>query len=144
MSGGGCYAVCYKVESPLALQIGKLGLMEFEPGHYAYVGSAKVNMQARVDRHARKEKKLRWHVDYFSTCAEHVETYCFFTSQNLECVLAEHLATRCRESSERFGCSDCRCKSHLFCFESPEQMRGALKEFHSPNVRLVLNSGPTP
>ncbi|MCJ7841927.1 GIY-YIG nuclease family protein [Lederbergia sp. NSJ-179] len=47
-----------------AVTIGKLGGFHFSKGYYIYVGSAKRNIQARVNRHIQMEKKKRWHIDY--------------------------------------------------------------------------------
>ncbi|CUS95734.1 protein of unknown function DUF123, partial [Candidatus Kryptonium thompsonii] len=44
--------------------VGKLGVVKFSSGYYAYVGSAKLNFEHRIKRHLLKKKKLFWHIDY--------------------------------------------------------------------------------
>ncbi len=47
-----------------ALAVGALGVVTLERGWYAYVGSARRGRAARVARHLRTDKPLRWHADY--------------------------------------------------------------------------------
>ena len=48
------------------LRIGALGVFDFPPGWYVYIGSAfgPGGITARVTRHARAAKRLHWHIDY--------------------------------------------------------------------------------
>ena len=48
----------------------KFGRAHFRQGVYFYVGTAQRNLSARLGRHSRKEKTLRWHIDYLSVRAE--------------------------------------------------------------------------
>ena len=50
----------------LEIVVGRLGVIQAERGYYVYVGSAlgSGGLAARVGRHCRREKRLRWHVDY--------------------------------------------------------------------------------
>jgi len=48
----------------------KFGRARFRQGVYFYVGTAQRNLSARLGRHSRKEKTLRWHIDYLSVRAE--------------------------------------------------------------------------
>jgi len=97
------------------IQIGKLGEFTFARGYYVYVGSAKRNIQARINRHIQVEKKKRWHLDYLRPYLqiEEVQTY---SGEEGEC----QLFTRLQEKNggtipaKGFGSSDCHCLSHLF------------------------------
>ena len=64
----GAYVLYFDIELPLTLQVGSLGSSVFPAGRYAYVGSARRGIAARVLRHKRlalqKEGKLHWHIDY--------------------------------------------------------------------------------
>lgn len=95
--------------------IGKLGTFSFQKGLYVYVGSAKRNIQSRVERHIQIDKKQRWHFDYLRPFLEiaDVET---FSGEEGECKLFQRLM---KEQSgiipvRGFGSSDCRCPGHLF------------------------------
>ena len=86
--------------------IGKLGTILFKKGTYVYVGSAPT--EKRLERHLRKEKKFHWHIDYFLEEAEIKEIYIV---ENGECETAQNINL---PYIKGFGCSDCRCPSHLF------------------------------
>ena len=49
---------------PTRLSIGKFGIFTFPSGRYAYTGSARRYIEARIARHLSQDKKLRWHIDY--------------------------------------------------------------------------------
>ncbi len=99
------------MENPKAckIKVGKLGEMDFEKGFYYYAGSANSGMH-RIKRHFRKEKKIKWHIDYV------LEKFIVIGAVVLkiaECRVASMLA-RHFKPIPRFGCSDCKCYSHLF------------------------------
>ena len=48
----------------MKLTVGRLGTFLFPVGRYIYTGSAKRSIEARIARHLRKKKTLRWHIDY--------------------------------------------------------------------------------
>jgi len=100
---------------PTSLKIGSLGKITFPAGMYAYVGSAQNNLEARVKRHLRKEKRLYWHIDYLltstNTCITHV--YYLTGDKTYECQTAQFIAKHSKPIPN-FGCSDCNCPSHLF------------------------------
>ena len=94
------------------LNIGSLGNLEFKEGYYSYVGSAKKNLAARINRHFSINKKSFWHIDYFlkdeSVCIKKV-----WVAKLPECHTAK-IVSYCGKSINRFGASDCSCRSHLF------------------------------
>ncbi|MEM2086143.1 MAG: GIY-YIG nuclease family protein [Archaeoglobaceae archaeon] len=87
------------------IEVGKLGVFDFEPGYYYYVGSAE--RISRVRRHFGKKTK-KWHIDYISEVFEVIGAILV----NLEeCELAKKVKLL---PIKGFGCSDCDCYSHLF------------------------------
>jgi len=62
----GTYALVLRFSKRLEIIVGKLGVLSVQAGYYVYVGSAlgPGGLAARVGRHCRREKALRWHVDY--------------------------------------------------------------------------------
>jgi Uri superfamily endonuclease len=110
----GSYVLLVENKKDQSMRIGSLGVINFRAGIYAYVGSAWNGLEARIARHRRREKKLRWHIDYFVSTPHtkiiHVETY---AGKRIECRLAGEISERAKGISG-FGCSDCSCKSHLF------------------------------
>ena len=96
------------------ISVGKLGRFLFREGFYFYVGSAQRNLSARLERHSRKAKPLRWHIDYLSTKAEMLGAITIAGPRQRECVLAGELAGLFELAVPDFGASDCRCGGHLF------------------------------
>jgi Uri superfamily endonuclease len=105
-----------------------LGEINFQAGLYAYVGSAQNNLELRVKRHLKKEKRLFWHIDYLlnNPASEVTEVYYLEGDKMCECQIAQLLSQH-SEPVPRFGCSDCNCISHLFRSDSfallEEEMR---------------------
>jgi Uri superfamily endonuclease len=111
----GIYVLIIQLEKEAELSVGSLGMVTFKPGLYAYVGSAQANLEQRIRRHLRKEKRLFWHIDYLldSDAAKVVKVLHKEADKNGECAVADKLSEK-GEPVDGFGCSDCRCRSHLF------------------------------
>ena len=109
----GIYIIIMKLNTERNIRTGRLGVLHFPPGYYAYIGSALGGFKSRIKRHLSKNKKLKWHIDYLLNEAEVLQiTFCI-TKRQLECVLAQSLA-KDLIPIPYFGSSDCRCKSHLY------------------------------
>jgi Uri superfamily endonuclease len=106
------YQLLIHLDDCCCIQVGALGQFTFEAGYYLYSGSAKRNLQARLARHCRKNKPLRWHIDYLTSQAKAkvIETNTFSGD---ECQLNQD----CTGSviAPGFGASDCNngCGAHL-------------------------------
>ena len=112
----GVYVLVLEVLKNIRVRVGALGLIDFEKGCYAYIGSAQNSIEARVGRHFRKEKKLRWHIDSLLS-HKHVKLIKALCKEcdnkDEECKLALSLIGDNPDFVKGFGCSDCKCKSHL-------------------------------
>lgn len=100
-----------------------MGAIEFRGGIYVYVGSAQSGVERRLERHARPEKRMRWHIDYLLNRAEIVSTAVVSTERKEdECEIARSLmqVDGAEVIAPGFGSSDCRCDSHLVFFESDD------------------------
>jgi Uri superfamily endonuclease len=125
----GTYCLCISLRRELELEIGALGMIGFDQGLYVYVGSALNGLEARVRRHIRTSRgdyrAIHWHIDYLIRDPE-VEicgVYVLPSDLREECCIAgeiEKLGT----SVKGFGCSDCRCGSHLFRVDSCDVLSG--------------------
>ena len=73
------------------MEVGVLGPVAFPKGFYAYCGSAMVGLAARINRHLRRKKKVRWHVDYLLEKGRITKVLSAETNERLECQLAEDL-----------------------------------------------------
>ena len=108
------YIVATRVPRRTTLTVGALGQVTFERGWYAYVGSARRGRDARVARHLRAEKPLRWHADYLFVAFPPARAW-LVDGDLAECDLAgalEGLPGASRRPA-RFGAGDCRCRGHL-------------------------------
>ena len=65
----GAYVLVLRFSKRLEISVGRLGVLSAQAGYYVYVGSAlgPGGLAARVGRHCRREKTLRWHVDCLRT-----------------------------------------------------------------------------
>lgn len=113
----GVYCLVLRNEG-CSLDIGRLGRRNFAPGWHVYVGSALgPGGLKRAMRHARlaaaRDRAPKWHIDYLllSPFFSLEAIYCAPTHEPAECAIARALGGA---SVSGFGCSDCRCASHLF------------------------------
>ena len=119
----GAYVLCLELTESMFAEIGKLGTHYFEKGFYYYVGSAynknqKYSLEKRIIRHLKpaEMKKMHWHVDYFLVI-KHVLVHSIIlipSQSKEECEIAKIIKDSTEKEIVRFGCSDCRCSSHLF------------------------------
>jgi len=111
----GIYVLIIQIDKDINLNIGALGKTAFKKGLYAYVGSAQTNMEQRIKRHFRKEKRKFWHIDYLlDNCAAKITKVLFKKAEKTEeCKTAKTISKKA-EPIHGFGNSDCKCKSHLF------------------------------
>lgn len=117
-ASAGAYALLIYLPCRDSIEVGRLGLIEFPSGYYLYVGSALGGLKARIARHLRPHKPLRWHIDYLTAHAEVVEIWWQFGREKRECewVALAGQASGASLPVPGFGCSDCRCASHLVHF----------------------------
>jgi Uri superfamily endonuclease len=139
----GTYALVLAADNEREVQIGKLGVLHMLPGIYVYVGSAlgPGGLASSVGRHARCEKKLRWHIDYLRAAAEIEEVWYATGNSHRECRWARVLGTLPGASVPlpRFGASDCDCSSHLCFFNLPPSLADFRKKLGNYKIeRLVL------
>ncbi len=106
------YQLSIKVRRPVRVVVGRLGEFLFPAGNYVYSGSARRNFEARIARHLRAEKTLRWHIDYL-LAAPGVSVTAVRRSVRDECALNRSAGGMIVAAG--FGASDCRegCGSHL-------------------------------
>jgi len=112
----GVYLLLVRVRSDAWVRVGALGRLRFRRGFYVYVGSAQNNLEKRIMRHKRKQKPLKWHIDYLTSnrFSEVLEAAAFPLPKPYECAMARELESMGAEPVKRFGSSDCACSSHLY------------------------------
>ncbi len=111
----GIYVLIISVSEDIEVTIGSLGGLLFHKGVYAYVGSAKKYLEKRIKRHLRKDKLKFWHIDYLlcDKAVKATEVFWKEADKKEECKIARNLL-QIAVPVVNFGCSDCRCTSHLF------------------------------
>ena len=111
------YQLFINVTKEINLKVGKLGKFIFPVGSYVYTGSAKKNIDKRIERHLSKKKNLHWHIDYLLN-NDAVQIISTRKSQIAECSLNKK--TKGTIIIDGFGSSDCylSCKSHLKYIEN--------------------------
>lgn len=122
----GSYILVILVDDELNIPIAKLGNLIFKKGIYCYIGSAmgkigSSTLENRIKRHIRfpQQKNKHWHIDYLLENKK-VSLFKLFLiphTQKLECMLAQEFLSISDGYVERFGSSDCLCKSHLTYFK---------------------------
>ena len=113
-----------------------MGLIAFRRGFYAYVGSALNGIEPRIGYHLRRNKKPRWHIDYLLEEASIKRIVLYETGGRLECNLAEALSKEFL-SIPGFGCSDCRCQSHLYFEAEKNKLEEGIMEVVKFPARVV-------
>lgn len=112
------YQLLIEVCKPIRVTVGRLGEFAMPAGLYVYTGSARRNFEARIARHLRRDKKLRWHIDYLLASRD-VRVSRVERSIQPECTVNQ--STDGDIVVPGFGASDCRsgCKSHLKRIAAP-------------------------
>ena len=136
----GSYILLIKLPNEQAIKIGSLNTIHFPDGYYAYVGSAMRGLKSRLSHHLRGSKKLHWHIDYLLPRASLSSIILCETGERAECTIAEALS-RQFDAIPGFGCSDCRCPSHLFISPDLGTLKGHVVDtFKNLNLNPVVSS----
>lgn len=133
----GIYVLIIQIRNDATVQVGALGKLTFRKGLYAYVGSAQNNLEQRVRRHLRKEKRKFWHVDYLLDNDAANVTAVFYkqAAKAEECAVAKAIGEK-GKAVAGFGASDCHCKSHLFRVETTRFSAGVHACVRCGNITL--------
>lgn len=113
----GTYALILRCTSQASVAVGRRGDICLQPGFYVYIGSAfgPGGVQARVFRHCRSNTRRHWHIDYIREFVHPIGAWYSHQAQHLEhdwaTIMAEMPDVK---AIAGFGCTDCRCHSHLF------------------------------
>ena len=133
----GVYVLLIQLTNDVDVGIGVLGTRHFAKGLYAYVGSAQTNLEKRINRHFRKEKRRFWHIDYLlaNHAAKILKVLFKKADRTEECKIAREISRR-NEAVPSFGSSDCNCKSHLFHIEKPDSLQKEMTELQTSELSL--------
>lgn len=127
----GTYLLLIRLTNAATIVVGSLEEIRFEPGAYAYVGSAfGPGGFTRLDRHravATGNRDVRhWHIDFLLAhdAATVVEDRRVPGCQ-LECALSRRLDPRVITD---FGATDCQCRSHLAYYPTVRELQHAVTD----------------
>ncbi|MDD2678568.1 MAG: GIY-YIG nuclease family protein [Candidatus Nanoarchaeia archaeon] len=112
----GAYLIKIELKKDSKIKIGKLGIIFFKKGFYYYAGSAQNNLDKRIKRHYLKTKKMHWHIDFLTAHpnSQAISAKKYYSSKKeKECEIAKKFSKK-HEKIKGFGCSDCKCETHLF------------------------------
>ena len=133
----GTYTLLLSLDSPASVEVGALGERRFEPGAYAYTGSAfGAGGFARVERHRRlaeaDDGTRHWHVDHLLPLASIRDV---FTAEGaaVECAVARAVPG---DPVCGFGATDCRCDSHLAYAPTESTLREGIERIYADPDRL--------
>ena len=130
----GIYTLILSLPQAGQIKVGSLGVIDFARGFYSYTGSARgTGGLKRIDRHIMVLEGIkttrRWHIDYILPHAIFLEVFITKTTLDLECRIATAIGKRLL-SVPLFGCTDCRCLSHLHYAQDLEEMLEAAALAH--------------
>lgn len=131
----GSYILLVALGKPAMLHAGSLPERNYPIGWYAYVGSALNGLAPRLNRYLNPDRKRHWHIDYLLDMGTVRGAFVLKSTEKLECSIAAELAARLEKVSG-FGCSDCRCSSHLFYDASEECVKNAITSAFSGRFTL--------
>lgn len=146
----GTYAIILQSRCHGNVRIGRNLEIEVEPGYYIYVGSAfgPGGVRARIARHFRTAERFHWHIDYLRGVVDPLEAWYSHATDRLEHRWAQLLDDAAdMKAVTGFGCSDCRCRAHLFrtcavpSFEDFRRLSGVeLNRIFRPHGQQPLRS----
>ncbi len=116
----GVYVLAISVIRNLDVKVCARREFSLEAGFYSYVGSAQNHLEKRLMRHFRKAGKRQfWHIDHLLAMdgVSVMEAFYKEGEKAEECRTAQSLSAL-GFPVDGFGCSDCKCRSHLFRFNS--------------------------
>jgi len=118
----GAYVLAVRLERRLAVRIGGRAAGTLSPGLYLYCGSANGpgGLRARLTRHMKRRKALRWHIDQLTTRGR--VSGAWILAGGDECELVAALCSMWTPIAG-FGSSDCRrCRSHLLAVAADAEL----------------------
>ena len=117
MNAPGVYLLLIRLRRGFPAALGRR-TVELAPGWYVYCGSALGGLAGRLARHLRTSQVRHWHVDALLAAGQVADIQARLTADPAaECRLAVMAGGWAgAEPVPGFGCTDCRCATHLFRF----------------------------
>lgn len=112
----GAYVLTVDLAAALPLRLGRQPPTIMPAGRYVYCGSAygPGGLRARLGRHLRRDKAVRWHIDRLTAAGRMVEAVAVPGGNECDLFAALSDCPDSRVPLPGFGSSDCRrCPAHL-------------------------------
>lgn len=112
----GAYLLAIDLPAALPVRFGRRRRAVLLAGRYVYCGSAygPGGLRARVGRHLRRDKPIRWHVDRLTAAGRIVEVLAVPDGDECDLFAAVSGCPGAAVPLPGFGSSDCRrCPAHL-------------------------------
>jgi Uri superfamily endonuclease len=129
----GTYYLHLMMPVAVQIQVGRMGFIPIQSGHYIYCGSAlgPGGLRARLGRHLSGTGRLHWHIDWLRREAAVFGCGYLLGAVNMECIWARDLLALPETQTlvPGFGASDCRlaCPSHLVYFAGEPNLQNRVK-----------------
>lgn len=134
----GTYLLLLECLNDCEIEVGKLGKIIFKKGYYIYIGSAMNNLEKRILRHLKKDKKIKWHIDYLTTNDSFIIRKIFIKKSNKK---EEEKISKIFEKYfnfiKNFGNSDCKDNSHLFLINNFKVLYNIIKKLNFKNYNII-------
>jgi len=130
----GIYTLILCLRKSTSREVGRLGILHFKSGYYAYTGSARGSGGfKRIYRHLNvlcgRNMTRKWHIDHLLPLTSFRCAVASSTDQDLECAVAKGIGLAC-EPVPGFGCTDCSCISHLHFSSRYEDLLDTVMQAH--------------
>lgn len=139
----GTYILLLQLPVDTTISIGRLGIIDFPAGWYAYIGSAfgAGGLVSRIKHHLQPTETLHWHIDYLRREAILQEIWLSPDSEKREQAWVDLMIEIPGATAlvEGFGASDSPQETHLFYFD----VRPSLEDFaigirrHLPETKVL-------
>lgn len=123
----GAYVLLVELAGDVAVRLPGRPDVALSAGRYLYCGSARGpgGIKARVGRHMRRDKTVRWHIDQLTSAGRVLGAWVF--PNGSECALVAGLSAL-PVPIPGFGSSDCRiCPSHLLAWPNGRRLPPGLR-----------------
>ncbi len=134
-AAAGAYLLAVKLARPARLAVARLGSPALAAGTYLYAGSARGpgGLSARLRRHLRSGKRIRWHIDHVTAAGSAAGVLALPDAKECELVARLLALPGMRVPVPGFGSSDCRtCPAHLLLAPRGMSVREAFRAASSP------------
>jgi Uri superfamily endonuclease len=146
----GIYSLLLKLDGRKELEVGSLGIIEFEEGYYSYTGSARgPGGLMRVERHREvmrgQNLARRWHIDYLLPHISIIDAIITRTAVDRECEIAGMIGSKFK-AIRHFGSTDCKCPGHLHYSPDLDRLRDVVCKAHAlswAQGKPGFSKGPT-